>query len=72
MLCEKLMFLQKTAKYRVSRRLMSGHHGGTAGENMPFRKCIGNPARGALMFSVFFGTAMFGPCLILIYLMHKD
>ncbi|CAG9764715.1 unnamed protein product [Ceutorhynchus assimilis] len=70
-----LQRLQKCTKYRtnpVFNRAMSHREGGTPGENLPFRKLIGNPARCTWVFILWFGSGLWVPCVAFVYLMHKD
>ncbi|KAF2900553.1 hypothetical protein ILUMI_05624 [Ignelater luminosus] len=51
------------------RQFVRNHHGGTPGENLPFE--VGNRYKLTLLFSLFFGSGLGAPFLIVRHQLKK-
>ncbi|KAK4885005.1 hypothetical protein RN001_001276 [Aquatica leii] len=54
----------------VARSLVRNHHGGVPGENLPFE--VGNKYKLTLLFTLFFGSGLGAPFLIVRHQLLKQ
>ncbi|KAJ8925707.1 hypothetical protein NQ315_009554 [Exocentrus adspersus] len=47
------------------------HEGGVPGENLPFGKSLGRPAKMTTLFVLFFGSGLLAPNLVFMYMYLK-